>query len=81
MYVQWKMHATYHKISARDREVAPRYYYKRAKSYTLLQRLKTALRHLAAFLFTQVGVCALVAVYTFVGAGMFSSIEAESQVS
>lgn len=74
------MHATYSKLTARERDLAPRYYYKRTKTYTLWQRLANAFRYLLAFLFTQVGICALVAGYMVVGAGMFSAIEAESQV-
>ena len=74
------MHATYHKISAREREEAPRFYYKRAKARTVGQRLKGALRVVAAFIFTQVGVVALIVAYTLVGAGIFGSLEAESQM-
>ena len=74
------MHATYHKISAREREEAPRFYYKRTKARTACQRLKGALRVVAAFIFTQVGVVALIVAYTLVGAGIFGSLEAESQM-
>ncbi len=49
------MHTTYHKISARERDAAPRFYYKRARSYTLCQRVRQVLRAFLAFLFTQVG--------------------------
>ncbi len=49
------MHTTYHKISARERDIAPRFYYKRTKTYTFCQRVKQVLRRLLAFLFTQVG--------------------------
>ena len=48
------MHTTYHKISARERDAAPRFYYKRARSRTVCQRLRRALRAALAFLFTQV---------------------------
>ncbi len=48
------MHTTYHKISARERDAAPRFYYKRARSYTLCQRVRQVLRAFLAFLFTQV---------------------------
>jgi len=48
------MHTAYHKISARERDEAPRFYYKRAKRLTLCQRLRRVLRVLLAFLFTQV---------------------------
>ena len=75
------MHAAYHKISAKDRDVAPRYYYKKTKSYTFLQRARNALRRIAAFLFTQVGVCGLVAVYTFIGAGKGQQKAVGSKIS
>ena len=74
------MHTTYHKISARERDTAPRYYYKRTKTYTCCQRIKNFFRAIIAFFFTQVGVCALVAVYMVLGAHMFSSLEADSQM-
>jgi hypothetical protein len=48
------MHATMgNKISAREREIAPRYYYKATKSLSVCQRLRGLLRKLVAFLFTQ----------------------------
>ena len=73
MNVSWK-------ISAREREEAPRFYYKRTKARTACQRLKGALRAVAAFIFTQVGVVALIVAYTLVGAGIFGSLEADSQM-
>ena len=69
------MHATYQKISARERDLAPRFYYKRAKSYTCLQRIQNFLRKLLAFLFTQVGVCGLIATYMVMGAFIFAALE------
>lgn len=74
------MHTTYHKISARERDAAPRFYYKRARTYTFCQRLRHALRALFAFLFTQVGVCALVGAYMVLGAFVFAALEADSLV-
>ena len=74
------MHATYHKISARERDEAPRFYYKRTRELTVCQRLGAALRSVAAFVFTQVGVVALIVAYTLVGAGVFGELEAESQM-
>ena len=74
------MHTNYHKISARERDTAPRYYYKRTRTLTCCERLKNFLRAIFAFFFTQIGVCALVAVYMVLGAYVFSSLEAESQM-
>jgi hypothetical protein len=74
------MHTSYHKISARERDAAPRYYYKRTRSYTCVERLKNFFRGVIAFFFTSFGVCALVAVYMVLGAYMFSSLEADSQM-
>ncbi len=74
------MHTTYHKLSARERDAAPRFYYKRARSYTFCQRMRHACRALLAFLFTQVGVCALVGAYMVLGAFVFAALEADSQM-
>ena len=75
-----KMHTSYHKISARERDTAPRYYYKRTKTYTCLDRIKNFFRAIIAFFFTQVGVFALLVSYMVFGAHLFSSLEAESQM-
>lgn len=48
------MHTNYLQISARERDLAPRFYYKRTKTYTCFQRLRYFARKLLAFLFTQV---------------------------
>jgi hypothetical protein len=48
------MHTLATRMSARERELAPRYYYKRANSTTWLQKIKNALRAFFSFLFTQV---------------------------
>ena len=74
------MHTTYHKISGRERDSAPRFYYKRARTYTFCQRVRQVLRQALAFLFTQVGVCCLVAAYMVLGAFIFAALEAESQM-
>ena len=73
------MHTTYAKISARERDSAPRFY-KRTRSHSCLQRFKSAVRQTLAFLFTQVGVCCLVAAYMILGAVIFAAVEAESQM-
>lgn len=75
-----RMHTSYHKISARERDTAPRYYYKRTRSYTCLDRIKNFFRAIIAFFFTQVGVFALLVSYMVFGAHLFSSLEAESQM-
>ena len=74
------MHTTYHKISARERDTAPRYYYKRTRSYSLCERVRSLFRRLLAFLFTQVGVCCLMAAYMVVGAFIFAAVESDSQM-
>ena len=74
------MHTSYHKISARERDTAPRYYYKRTKTYTCLDRIKNFFRAIIAFFFTQVGVFALLVSYMVFGAHLFSSLEAKSQM-
>jgi hypothetical protein len=48
------MHTLASRMSARERELAPRYYYKRANTTTWLQKIKNALRAFLSFLFTQV---------------------------
>ena len=74
------MHSGHPKISARERDTAPRYYYKRTRTYTCCERIKNFLRAIFAFFFTQIGVCAVVALYMILGAYVFSSLEAESQM-
>ena len=71
---------TSHKISARERDTAPRYYYKRTRTYTCCERIKNFFRAIFAFFFTQIGVSVVVALYMVLGAYMFSSLEAESQM-
>ena len=74
------MHTSYHKISARERDTAPRYYYKRTKTYTCCERIKNFFRAIIAFFFTQVGIFAVLVSYMVFGAHLFSSLEAESQM-
>ena len=74
------MHTTYNKISARERDAAPRFYYKRTQKVTCLQRIKNIIRRLIAFFFSQIGICALIAGYMVMGAFLFEHLEAESQM-
>ena len=74
------MHTSFNKISVRERENAPRYYYKVSHKVTCVQRLQAAVRSVLAFLFTQIGVCALVATYMVMGAFLFSHLEADSSM-
>ena len=74
------MHTNYNKLSAREREAAPRFYYKRTQKVTCIQRIKNILRRLIAFFFSQVGICALVAGYMVMGAFLFEHLEADSQM-
>ena len=74
------MHTNYNKISARERDSAPRFYYKRTQKITCIQRIKNFIRRLIAFFFSQIGICALVAGYMVMGAFLFEHLEAESQM-
>ena len=74
------MHTVASKVSARDRELAPRYYYKLSEKTTCLNKIKTFLRAFLTFMFTQVGVIVLIASYMVCGAALFHSIEADSQM-
>jgi len=47
------------------------------RSVTVRARIADAIRKLIAFLFTQVGVCALIVGYTVIGAFMFIALESE----
>ena len=47
---------------------------------TCVEKLQNAVRTLLAFLFTQIGVCALVATYMVMGAFLFSHLEADSSM-
>ena len=48
------MHTLANKVSARERELAPKYYYKRQQNTTWIQKLQNALRIFISFMFTQV---------------------------
>ena len=48
------------KVSAKDRELAPRFYYKVSKKTTCGQKLKNALKMFLTLMFTQVGVIVLI---------------------
>ena len=48
------------KVSAKDRELAPRYYYKVSEKTTCGQKLRNALKIFLTFMFTQVGVIVLI---------------------
>ena len=74
------MHTVGNKISARERELAPRYYYKINQSKTCLEKIKGFFRTVLTFMFTQVGVVVLVAAYMVFGALIFESLEADSQL-
>jgi len=65
------MHTLANKVSAKDRETAPKYYYKREERTTCLQKIKNALRTFVSFMFTQVGVIVLIGLYMVLGAFIF----------
>ena len=48
------------KVSAKDRELAPRFYYKVSEKTTCGQKLKNALKMFLTLMFTQVGVIVLI---------------------
>ena len=48
------------KVSAKDRELAPRFYYKVSEKTTCGQKLRNALKMFLTFMFTQVGVIVLI---------------------
>ena len=74
------MNLGFNKISVRERENAPRYYYKVSHRVTCVERLQNALRSMLAFLFTQIGVCGLVTTYMVMGAFLFCHLEADSSM-
>ena len=75
------MHTVASKVSAREREFAPRYYYKLSEKTSCLEKIKSFFRAFLTFLFTQVGVIVLIACYMVCGAALFQSLEADSQMS
>ena len=74
------MHTLASKVSVRDRELAPRYYYKLAEKTSCYTKIGNFLRLFLAFLFTQVGVIILIATYMVCGAAIFLNIEGDSQL-
>ena len=48
------------KVTAKDRELAPRFYYKVSEKTTCGQKLRNALKIFLTFMFTQVGVIVLI---------------------
>lgn len=48
------------KVSVKDRELAPRFYYKVSEKTTCGQKLRNALKMFLTFMFTQVGVIVLI---------------------
>ena len=91
LYREDRMHTLANKVSARDRELAPKYYYKREHTTTWLQKTQNAARVFISFMFTQVpwlllhlgsppqvGVIVLIGLYMVLGAVVFQSVEADS---
>ena len=74
------MHTVASKVSARERELAPRYYYKLSEKTSCLDKIKNFIRAFLTFMFTQVGVIVLIASYMVCGAALFQNIEADSQM-
>ena len=74
------MHTVASKVSARERELAPRYYYKLSEKTSCLEKIKNFFRAFLTFMFTQVGVIVLIASYMVCGAALFQNIEADSQM-
>ena len=81
------------KVSAKDRELAPRFYYKVSEKTSCGQKLRNALKIFLTFMFTQVGVIVLIGkiythegkvflffsgLYTVGGAFLFQHIEQDS---
>ena len=57
----YKMHTVAsNKVSAKDRELAPRFYYKVSEKTTCGQKLRNALKMFLTLMFTQVGVIVLI---------------------
>ena len=74
------MHTVASKVSARERELAPRYYYKLSEKTSCLEKIKNFIRAFLTFMCTQVGVIVLIASYMVCGAALFHNIEADSQM-
>ena len=74
------MHTLASRGYVRDRELAPRYYYKLAESRSCTAKLGSLARLFVTFLFTQVGVIVLIATYMVCGAAIFLNIEGDTQL-
>ena len=72
------MHTLASKVSVRNRELVPRYYYKLAEKTSCSTKIGNFFRLFLTFLFTQVGVIVLIAAYMVCGAAIFQNIEADS---
>ena len=66
------------KLSGKERELAPRYYYKVSEKISFVQRLRGAIQIFLTFLFTQVGVIMLIGAYMVGGAFLFCELEQDS---
>ena len=75
-----KMHTIASKVSTRDRELLPRYYYKLSEKTSCVEKITNFIRAFLTFLFTQVGVIVLIATYMLCGAAIFQNIEADSKM-
>ena len=73
-----RMHTLASKVSVRNRELVPRYYYKLAEKTSCSTKIGNFFRLFLTFLFTQVGVIVLIAAYMVCGAAIFQNIEADS---
>ena len=69
------------KVSAKDRELAPRFYYKVSEKTTCGQKLRNALKMFLTFMFTQVGVIVLIGTLycmllcSFFHAGIYTTLK------
>ena len=66
------------KLTGKERELAPRYYYKVSEKTSIVQRLRGAIQIFLTFLFTQVGVIMLIGAYMVGGAFLFCELEQDS---
>jgi len=72
------MHTFASKVTARDREVVPQYYYRLSENTSWVQKIKIGVRGVLAFLLTEFGVIVLIVCYMLCGALAFHNIEADS---
>ena len=73
-----EMHTFASKVTARDREVVPQYYYRLSENTSWVHKIKIGVRGVLAFLLTEVGVIVLIVCYMLCGALAFHNIEADS---